>query len=202
LIALKSIAREIESELAKRDRQTMAEVCEAEKLLDRCGAPALVMYDRTVVVARYMGLSQGDAVDLPDTVTAGATWLRQLGHVLLEPLPRENCWLVRLASHGDTPAMRVSLDLSDPENMFVRVRGTIVEWDIRVTRPQHARVLGSLYRNRDGLTAAALSGELHDGERTHEDNIRGLICELREKIWWLIDSKPYRFGEQLTIELR
>lgn len=194
-------ARQVQDRLAQADRDAAARRWAAGQLLDRCAAPALVMREGVVIAAREMRLEPGDPVEFRGRPAPGLMWHDQLGFVLLEPLPYENTWLVRSVSRQDRSPMRVIFDFVDRHNPVVRIRGTVAEADCPISRPQHVRVLTALYRNRAGMTAQDLSGALY-GEPGRTGSVRPLISRLRDEVWWLLEPRGYRLGEQLDIELR
>lgn len=201
MVALRGVAEKIQLELARKDRYRRAHACQAGRALELCGGPALVLDKDWMVVAGYgMPAAPGDQLELPGGLTAGVVGHRMLGTVLLEPLPPGKCWLLREVSPGHRPTLRVILDFADPDRKYVRVRGTVVPWDHRITKRQ-AEILTVLHHTRSGCGATALSRYLHDAPG-HEENVRSLMCRIRGEAWGLLESEPYRFGDQLTVELR
>jgi hypothetical protein len=196
---LQFFAHGVRQRLGQADRDGQTRQCAATQLLQRCDAPALVVYDNVVIAARDLPMRPGDRLEAPAT-TIGTRWHHQLGFVAFEPLALPNSWLVRSVSGKDWP--RVVFDFSDPHDPVVRLRGTVVDGDHRVSRPQYRDILIALARNRAGLDAKALSRALYDGDSSRSRNIPPLLCRLREELWWLFPAKGYRLADEVDIELR
>ncbi|MGH3754016.1 MAG: hypothetical protein ACRDRP_15225, partial [Pseudonocardiaceae bacterium] len=200
---LYEIARRIEDALHTAQHRTQrGRLGAAAGLLERIDGPALVIDRHGVVVAAHEWTFQaGDRVILPEA--ADWIFLPALGWCVLEPLPARG-WLVRPLRHDeDKPAIRVTLDLADPAQPWVRVTGPSVSWHSRV-RPLHAKILQRLAGRPDGLTPAELQADLYGaGTKTR---VPPEMTKLRNELGGLLhptSHKPgdnrYRFGRDCKI---
>jgi hypothetical protein len=156
-----------------------------------------------VIAARDAPIRPGETLNTAaPPATAGIRWHHRLGFVAFEPLAVPGSWLVRSVSGDDWPTLRVIFDFSNRHDPVVRLRGTVVASDHRISRPQHRDILLALARNRAGLNATALSRVLYGGDPGRSRNIPPLLCRLREELWWLFPAKGYRLADELDIELR
>jgi hypothetical protein len=110
-----------------------------------------------------------------------------------------------LRQHEDEPAVRVTLDLTDPTQPWVRVTGPNVSWRSRV-RPLHATILQLLAGRPDGLTPAALQTELYGADA--KTRVSPEMTKLRKELGGLLhptSRKPgdnrYRFGHNVTVDI-
>ncbi len=136
----------------------------------------------------------------------GLAFLPALGWCVLEPLPARG-WFVRsLRQHEDEPVIRVTLDLTDPAQPWVRVTGPNVSWQSSV-RPLHAKILQRLAGRPGGLTPADLQADLYGaGARTR---VPPEMTKLRKELGGLLQltsRKPgdnrYRFGHNVTVDIQ
>jgi hypothetical protein len=206
---LYEIARCIEDALRTAEhRAQWGRLAEAAGLLERIGGPALVIDHYGAVVAAHKGdFQMGDRVILPKTagITPGRTFLPALGQCVLEPLPARG-WLVRSLRQDEDPVIRVTLDLTDPTQAWVRVTGPNVSWHSRV-RPVHAKILQRLADRPDGLTSAELQAALYGaGAKTR---VSPEMTKLRKELGGLLHPtlhKPsdnrYRFGDNITVDIQ
>lgn len=200
---LQFFAELVQQRLEQADRDGRARQCAATQLLQRCDTPALVVYNDVVIAARDLPMRPGDQLEALAAAPAavGIRWHHRLGFVAFEPLTVPGSWLVRSVSGNDRPAARVIFDFSYRHDPVVRLRGTVVASDHRISRPQHRDILLALARSREGLDAKALSRVLY-GDSRRSRNIPPLLCRLREELWWLFPAKGYRLADGLDIELR
>lgn len=160
---LYQIALRIEDAVrSEAHRMEWPRLSEAAGSLERIGAPALVIDSHGVVVAAHRSSVQVGDQALPETVeiTSGETFLPTLGWCLLEPLPARG-WLIRSQQPDeDDPVIRVTLDLTDPTQRWVRVAGPNVSWQSKI-RPLHAKILQRLASRPEGLTPNELNADLY-----------------------------------------
>lgn len=195
-------AERVRQRLARADREDRGRRRAVAQLLQRCDGPALVLHDNVVIAARGLPVRPGDPLEAPARPAAvGTRWHHRLGFTAYEPLSWPGGWLVRSVSADDEPPLRVIFDFIEPGDPVVRLRGTVVADDHRISRPQHRDILLALAHNRAGLDAKALSRVLYgDSSRSH--NIPPLMCRLREELWWLFPAKGYRLTDGIDVELR
>ncbi len=159
---LYEIAQRIEDALRIAQHRTQwGRLGEAVGPLERIGGPALVIDSHGVVVAAHESTFQvGDRVIPKDAgITPGPAFLPALRWCVLEPLPARG-WLIRsLRPDEDKPVIQVTLDLTDPSQLWVTVIGPNVSWRSRI-RPLHAKILQSLADKHEGLTPAQLQADL------------------------------------------
>jgi hypothetical protein len=205
---LYEIAQRIEDALrTARYRTQWGRLAAAAGLLERIDGSALVIDSRGVVVAAHDSIfPAGDRVIPADAgLVPGLAFLPALGWCVLEPLPACG-WLVRsLRQHEDEPAIRVTLDLTDPTQPWVRVTGPNVSWCSRV-RPLHATILQLLAGRSGGLTPAALQAELYGADA--KTRVSPEMTKLRKELGGLLhptSRKPgdnrYRFGHNVTVDI-
>src|SRR5262249_31666627 len=132
--------------------------------LERIGAPALVI-DRHGVVGATHNIETARVGDrmFPETreITSGETFLPALGWCLLEPRTAHGWLIVQRQQRGeDGPEIRVTLDLADPTQLWVRVTGPNVSWQSKI-RPLHAKILHRLASRPEGLTSDGLNTDLY-----------------------------------------
>jgi hypothetical protein len=208
---LYEIAQRIEDALRiAQNRTRWRQLGEAAGPLVRIGGPALVIDRDGVVVAAHEWIFQtGDhlvsRVEVAK-ITPGQTFLPALGWCMLEPLPMLG-WLVRSLRHDENkPDIRVTLDLTEPNQPKVRVGGPNVFWHCRV-RPLHATILQRLASRPDGLTPAELSEDLYGpGAKT---SVFPEMSKLRNELGVLLQRtsrKPgdnrYRFSQNVTVDIQ
>ena len=177
---------------------------EAAGPLERIGGPALVIDRHGVVVASHTWTAQaGDRV-LPKAggITPGTTFLPALGWCVLEPLPAHG-WLVRPQPHDeDEPVIRVTLDLTDPTQRWVKVTGPNVCWHSKI-RPLHAEILQRLASRPEGLTPDELSADLYGP--AVKTTVSPEMSKLRNELGGLLhppgDNK-YRLGHNITVDIQ
>jgi hypothetical protein len=205
---LYEIAQSIEDALRTAQHRTQwGRLAEAAGLLERIDGSALVIDSHGVVVAAHESVFQvGERVIPKDAETApGLAFLPGLGWCVLEPLPARG-WLVRSLRHDeDAPAIRVTLDFTDPVQPWMRVTGPYTSWRCRV-RPLHARILQLLARWPDGLTPAQLQAELYGASA--KIRVPPEMAKLRKEFGGLLQPtsrKPgdnsYRFSHNVTVDI-
>ncbi len=203
------IARRIEDALSTSPRRMQwVRLAEAAGPLERIDSPALVI-DRlgTVVAAHKWAFQMGDRLLLPEAAATAPGWkfLPALGWCALEPLPARG-WLVRPLRHDENkPVIRVTLDLTDPIQPWVRVTGPNVSWHSRV-RPLHATIFQRLASRPDGLTPEDLSADLYGPAA--KTSVSPEMSKLRNELGGLLhptSHKPgdnrYRLGRNITVEI-
>jgi hypothetical protein len=206
---LYEIAQRIEDALRTAQYRTQwGRLAEAAGLLERIDGPALVIDSHGMVVAAHESTFQaGDRVIFPEAAgtAPGPAFLPALGWCVLEPLPARG-WLVRsLRRDEDKPVIRVTLDLTDPAQPWVRVTGPNVSWHSRV-RPVHAKILQRLADRPDGLTPAELQADLYGtGAKTR---VPPEMTKLRKELGGLLHptsrksgDNRYRFGHNVTVDI-
>jgi hypothetical protein len=206
---LVAIAQRIEDTLPSTERRAQwRRLAEAAGPLERIGGPALVIDAYGVVVVAHESTFQmGDPVIEPKAagIAPGQTCLPPLGWCVLEPLPARG-WLVRLRSGEEKPLIRVTLDLTDPAQAWVRVTGPNVFWQSSV-RPLHAAILQQLAEHPDGLTSADLGADRYGAKAN--DRIPPEMCKLGKELGGLLDptscksgGKRYRFHHNVEIDIQ
>jgi hypothetical protein len=206
---LVAIAQRIEDALPSTQRRAQwRRLAEAAGPLERIGGPALVIDAYGVVVLAHESTFQtGDPVIEPKAagIAPGQTYLPALGWCVLEPLPARG-WLVRLRSAEEKPAIRVTLDLTDPAQAWVRVIGPNVFWQSSL-RPLHAAILQQLAEHPDGLTAAELGADRYGAKAN--DRIPPEMCKLGKELGGLLHptscksgGKRYRFHHNAEIDIQ
>ncbi|MFD6099200.1 GAF domain-containing protein [Nocardiopsis flavescens] len=156
---------------------------------------ALVV-DETGWTAAVANMEPVRRVLLPKHRESGTAWLPALGECSLEPLP--GGWLVRPRSGEDAAPSTVTLDLSGPAPA-VTVEGSSGSWAHRPT-PRHAELLLLLAVNRSGRTAAQLSHDVF-GAVGHVVTVRAELSRLRRHLGGLVESRPYRFSEDVVVRI-
>jgi hypothetical protein len=206
---LYEIAQRIEEALRTVQHRTQwGRLGEAAGVLQRIGGPALVIDSHGVVVAAHESTFRvGDRVSLKDPGTEPVpAFLPSFGWFVLEPLPARG-WLIRSLRHDeDKPVIRVTLDLTDPIQPWVRVTGPNVSWRCRV-RPLHAKILRLLAGGAEGFTPAQLQADLYGVEA--KTRVSPEMTKLRKEFGGLLhptSGKPgdnrYRFGHNVTVDIR
>jgi hypothetical protein len=205
---LVAIAQRIEDALAISQRRAQwGRLVEAAGPLERIGGPALVIDSYGVVVTTHEStLQAGDSLIQPKTagMAPGQTFLPPLGQCVVEPLPARG-WLVRPRSDEEELDIRVTLDLTDPTQAWVRVTGQNVFWTSSI-RPRHAAILQQLAEHPNGLTSAELGAECYGAKAN--DRIPPEMCKLGKELGGLLhptSRKPganrYKFHDNVTIEI-
>ncbi|MGH3928691.1 MAG: hypothetical protein ACRDTF_01790 [Pseudonocardiaceae bacterium] len=206
---LYEIAQRIEDALRTAQHRTQwGRLGEAAGPLERIGGPALVIDSHGVVVAAHEStLRAGDqAIPQDAGIAPGPAFLPGLDWCVLEPLPARG-WLIRsFRPDEDKPVIRVTLDLTDPTQPWVRVTGPNVSWHSRI-RPVHARILQLLAGGPEGLTPAQLQADLYGADA--KTRVSPEMTKLRKEFGGLLHptrSKPgdnrYRFGHNVTVDIR
>ncbi|CAL9358160.1 hypothetical protein SUDANB121_00618 [Nocardiopsis dassonvillei] len=133
---------------------------------------------------------------LPTHHESGTAWLPALGECSLEPLP--GGWLIRPRPGEQASPTTVTLDLSGT-SPAVTVEGGSGGWAHRPT-PRHAELLLLLAVNRSGRTAAQLSQDVF-GAVGHVVTVRAELSRLRRHLGGIVESRPYRFSEDVVVRL-
>jgi len=172
----------------------------AAPLLARVPGRAVVI-DPHGWTAAVSGMPPFDRVALPTAPRAGRLWLPGLGICTLEPLP--GGWLVRLGSAEAERAglpSRVVLDVSRARAWTVAVSGPAGRWAQQLS-PRHAELLLVLALHRAGRTAAELARDLF-GDPSRTVTVRAELSRLRRTLAGVLDHRPYRFADEVDVELR
>jgi hypothetical protein len=206
---LVTIAQRIEDALpASQRRAQWARLVEAAGALERIGGPALVIDSYGVVVAvRQSTFQVGELLISPKTagMAPGQMFLPLFGWCVAEPLPARG-WLIRPRSDQEKLDIRVTLDLTDPIQAWVRVIGPNVSWTSHL-RPRHAAILEQLAEHPDGLTSVQLGAD-HYGAKA-SDRIPPEMCKLGKELGGLLHptsrksgDNRYRFHDNVTIDIQ
>jgi hypothetical protein len=199
LALVTSVTRLAEAELRNRHHQTLDVLRSvASPLLARMGGRALAV-DANGWPAAVTGMAPPGRLSLPKQVGAGRAWLPSLGRCTVEPLP--GGWLIRPdeTCTGAPVAGRVVLDLSVARRPVVTVAGGSGSWSHELT-PRHAELLYALAKHRDGRTAAQLAQDVFD-DPTRTVTVRAEMSRLRRHLAQVLAHRPYRFAEELEVEL-
>ncbi len=193
-----SVARLAESELRNRHLRAVDRLRSvASPLLCRLSGRAVAV-DAHGWVAAVTGMPPVERLPLPKSMRAGRIWLSSLGMCEAEPLP--GGWLVRAAEGaGDGPRRRVVLDLSRPHGLSVSVVGAVDTRSQRLS-PRHAELLYALALHREGRTASELAEDVF-GDATRTVTVRAEISRIRRHLAEVLDHRPYRFGEEVEVEV-
>ncbi|WP_067965878.1 helix-turn-helix domain-containing protein [Nocardiopsis trehalosi] len=135
---------------------------------------------------------------LPKRPEAGTAWLPVLGACRLEPLP--GGWLVRPGAGEAAPPTHAELDLATGSVPLLRVGGPSGEWTHRPS-PRHTELLLLLARHPEGRTAAQLAQDLF-GDQGRVGTVRAEMSRLRRHLGGVVESRPYRFAEGLSVSVR
>ncbi len=168
----------------------------AAPMLARIGGRALAV-DRDGWTAGVTGLAPVDRVALPRGLGPGQSWLPPLGRCRVEALP--GGWLLRPEEAEEAPATRVRLDVSEPRRWHVTVSGEAGGWTHELT-PRHAELLYLLAAHRPGRSAAELAAAVF-GDRGRTVTVRAELSRVRKYLGGLLLHRPYRFREDVTVEL-
>ena len=164
-------------------------------LLAGLSSPALVVDEAgwTAAVAHMEPIRR---VLLPKNREGPMAWIPSLGTCALEPLP--GGWLVRPRPKEETSPSLVTLDLSGsaPELSAVGPSG---KWAHRLS-PRHAELLLLLASDTRGRTGQQLSRAVF-GEDGHTVTVRAELSRLRRHLGGLIESRPYRFSEDVRVRV-
>lgn len=167
----------------------------AAPLLAGLNRPALVV-DEAGWTAAVAHMEPMRRVLLPKNREGSTIWIPALGVCALEPLP--GGWLVRpRPEEGSSPSL-VTLDLSSP-TPGLTVAGPSGEWAHRLS-PRHAELLLLLASDPKGRTGRQLSREVFGGSG-HTVTVRAELSRLRRHLGGLIESRPYRFSEDVRVRV-
>ncbi|MEU8674622.1 GAF domain-containing protein [Streptomyces sp. NPDC048560] len=198
LALVDSVARLAESELRMRHLVSIERLrAVAAPILCRLSGRALAV-DTHGWLAAVTGMPPVDRLPLPKSLRAGRVWLPSLGMCRVEPLP--GGWLVQVADAGlDGPPRRVVLDLSRARGLSVHVINPVGTWTQRLS-PRHAELLYTLALHPEGRTAAELAQDIF-GDATRTVTVRAEISRLRRHLAEVLAHRPYRFGEDVEVEV-
>ncbi|KIQ19044.1 GAF domain-containing protein [Rhodococcus sp. MEB064] len=204
LALIDAVSRLAESQLREQHRLTLDSLRSvAAPMLAGTGRPALAV-DNHGWVAALAAVPICNRVALPDDLTAGRAWVPTLGVCDIEPLP--GGWMVRPSSSGedvitgtDATPTTVRIDVSDPRQTVVEVRGELGRWSYRPS-PRHAEILFLLAVHRGGRTAAELATDLF-GDHGRSITVRAEMSRLRKTFAGLVSTQPYRVDDSAAIEL-
>jgi hypothetical protein len=195
-----AVGRVAEGELRNRHWTAMGRLrAVAAPVLAGIGGRALAV-DEHGWAAAATGMVPPGRVTLPKSPAAGPCTLPGLGPCALEPLPGGG-WLVRVEPEESAPPpTRVVLDLTRSASARLSVLGGAGRWTQQVS-PRHAEVLYLLAVHRAGLSSTALADALFgDPERTV--TVRAEVSRLRRKFAGLLTHRPYRFSDEIDVQLR
>ncbi|MFE3598276.1 GAF domain-containing protein [Streptomyces sp. NPDC059096] len=199
LALVTSVARLAESELRERHARSVERLRSvAAPILCRLDGRALVV-DVHGWTAAVTGMAPVDRLPLPKSLGAGPLWQPSLGMCTAEPLP--GGWLIRVdgGQRADGPPGRVVLDLSGPRRRSVTVSGQAGSWTQELT-PRHAELLYVLAAHRAGRSAAELAADVF-GDAGRTVTVRAEMSRLRRRLPGVLAHRPYRFGEEVEVEL-
>ncbi|MBV9314123.1 MAG: hypothetical protein JO100_10380 [Pseudonocardia sp.] len=187
-------------------RMQWQQLLEAAGPLERIGAPTLVI-DRHGVVVTTHNIETARVGDrmFPGTgkITSGETFLPALGWCLLEPLPAHGWLIVRRRQRGeDNPRIRVTLDLADPTQLWVRVTGPNVSWQSKI-RPLHAKILQRLARRPEGVTPDGLNTDLYGPAA--KTTVIPEMSKLRTEFGGLLQppgKNKYKLGPNIILDIK
>lgn len=182
--------RLVESELWRHHQQGLDRLRRtAEPVVTGVGGPVLLV-DDDGWVAHSAGVASGARIAAPSEGQILA--VPGLGACLPERLAEG--WLVRPA---DT-ARRVRLDLELGHAPMLRMASGDVGW-VRTVTPRHAEILVHLNTaGPAGLSAEALSRALY-GDAEHLVTVRAEVSRLRRLLGAIVDTRPYRLAEGVTL---
>lgn len=198
LALVDSVSRLAESELRSKHLRAIERLrAVAAPILCRLGGKALVV-DRNGWLAAVTGMPPVDRVALPSSLGAGRVWLPSLGTCVAEPMP--GGWLLRVTETETSGcSSRVVLDLTEPRRPCATITGAAGSWAQDLT-PRHAELLYILAVYPHGRSAAQLAVDLfHDPTRTV--TVRAELSRLRRRLTGLLDHRPYRYREEVDIEV-
>ncbi|MFD7550144.1 GAF domain-containing protein [Streptomyces sp. NPDC059578] len=197
LALVSSVAKLAEARLRERHLTGLERLRSvAAPVLARLGGRALAV-DGDGWTAGVTGMPPVDRVALPRGLAQGRTWLPSLGDCLVEALP--GGWLLRVAQTGEAPATRVLLDVSEARRWHVTVTGGSGGWTHELT-PRHAELLYLLAVHRAGRSASELA-EAMFGDPSRTVTVRAEVSRVRRYLGGLLCHRPYRFREDVTVEL-
>ncbi|MEU3020472.1 GAF domain-containing protein [Nocardiopsis sp. NPDC007018] len=168
----------------------------AAPLIAGLSRPALVV-DENGWTAAAVHTEPVRRVQLPKRCDGGTVWLPTLGECVLEPLP--GGWLVRPGSGERAVPGSVTLDLTRPGAATVTVAGDSGEWAHRLS-PRHSEFLLLLAAHREGRSGVQLSQDVF-GSDQHVVTVRAELSRMRRNLGGLIESRPYRFAEDLRVRV-
>ncbi|WP_240662541.1 helix-turn-helix domain-containing protein [Streptomyces sp. WAC 06738] len=194
-----AVGRVAEGELRDRHWTAMGRLrAVAAPVLAGIGGRALAV-DEHGWAAAATGMAPPERVALPKSPAAGECVLPGLGRCALEPLPGGG-WLVRVEPEGSAAApTRVVLDLTRPASPSLMVLGGAGRWSQQVS-PRHAELLYLLAVHRDGFSSTALADALF-GDPGRTVTVRAELSRLRRKLGGLLAHRPYRFSDELDVQL-
>jgi hypothetical protein len=192
-----SVARLAEAELRNRHFAALERLRSvASPLLGRLGGRALAV-DADGWPAAVTGMPPTGRLRLPKSVRGGRLWLPSLGICTIEPLP--GGWLVRVAEEHMAVPGRVVLDLSGHRRPSVTVSGAAGSWTQELS-PRHAEFLYVLAVHREGRSAAQLAQDIFENP-TRTVTVRAEMSRLRRNLAQVLAHRPYRFVEEVEVEL-
>ncbi|MFI8437521.1 GAF domain-containing protein [Streptomyces sp. NPDC079020] len=193
-----SVARLAEGEVRTRHLMAIERLrAVAAPILCRLGGRALVV-DTHGWLAAVTGMPPVDRLPLPKSLQPGRVWLPSLGMCRMEPLP--GGWLVQVADgSSDGPPRRVVLDLSRARGLSIHVVSPVGTWTQRLS-PRHAELLYALALHREGRTASELARDIF-GDPTRTVTVRAEISRIRRHLAEVLAHRPYRFGEDVEVEV-
>ncbi len=194
-----AVGRVAEGELRDRHWTAMGRLrAVAAPVMARVGGRALAV-DEHGWAAAATGMVPPERVALPKSPAAGECVLPGLGPCALEPLPGGG-WLVHIEPEGCAPSpTRVVLDLTRPA-ASLSVLGAAGRWSQPVS-PRHAELLYLLGVHRAGLSSTALADALF-GDPARTVTVRAEVSRLRRKFAGLLTHRPYRFCDEIDVQLR
>jgi len=194
------VADNVHRELVSAHCNKTGQLCEDAGPLDRITGWALVTDRDGWVAASHKFPTPPARVTFPKEhpIQPGRRQLPDLDRCVLEPLP--GGWLIRPQVRGeDAPIIRVVLDLRDSQHSWVRVTGSNVTWQRRLT-PKHAEILLLLAAAQPGgRKGPELSKDLYDIPGI---SVRPQMCRVREYAGGLLDHNPYRFFNTVRVEIQ
>ena len=172
----------------------------AAPMLARISGPAMVT-DQHGWLAAAVGVAPVDRVLLPERVEDEHAWLPAFGPCRLEPVP--GGWLIRpapAAGAADSAPTRVELDLTGNRHWHLAVHAETGSWRHQLS-PRHAELLLLLAAHPDGRSARQLAEDLF-GDASRTVTVRAELSRLRRQLGALLDRRPYRFCEWVTVAVR
>ncbi|MCF8608801.1 GAF domain-containing protein [Gordonia sp. HY285] len=184
-----SVARLAEARLQNvhRDQLDMLRSV-AAPILARAGRPALAV-DEFGWVAAVDRVEPRRRIVLPSDLAPSRVLVSGLGLCDVEPLP--GGWLVRPADAAEREGTTVTI------GDVVTVTSGDGVWTHNPS-PRHRDLLTLLARNRGGLSAAELAGELF-GDPARTVTVRAEMSRLRKTFGGLLATAPYRFAKEVTV---
>ena len=198
LALVDSVAKLAEARLRDRHLTSLERLrAIAAPVLARLGGRALAV-DTDGWTAAVTGMAYTNRLSLPKDLSAGRSWLPQIGLCSVEPLP--GGWLIRA---GDEPAprgaTRIVLDLAHPRRWSVTVSSGSGAWTHELS-PRHAELLYLLAVHPTGRTASGLADDLF-GDPARTVTVRAEMSRVRRYLGALLEHRPYRFGEDAEVEV-